>query len=129
MPIRHASSAPAAERSPNGRDPASADAAERRVRVLLPLPLLAPYDYRVPAGLDFAPGDFVAVPLGRRNLAGVVWDDAPPAGGAIVGARPAKPVESARLKDVIGALPAPPLPAVSRRFIDWVAGYTLAPPG
>src|SRR5690606_34396210 len=35
----------------------------------------------------------------------------------------------ARLRDVIGALPAPPLPAVSRRFIDWVAGYTMAPPG
>ncbi|MEK7245214.1 MAG: primosomal protein N', partial [Pseudomonadota bacterium] len=34
-----------------------------------------------------------------------------------------------RLKDIGGTLPAPPLPEVSRRFIDWVADYTLSPPG
>ena len=34
------------------------------------------YDYRVPAGMAVAPGDFVVVPLGRREIVGVVWDGA-----------------------------------------------------
>jgi primosomal protein N' (replication factor Y) len=116
METRHASSAPA-EAPP---DPAGKPRATGRVRVLLPLPFPAPFDYRVPAGLSFNPGDFVAVPLGRRQVTGVVWDDA---------GNPGDEVAASRLKDVIGALPAPPLPAVSRRFIDWVANYTMAPPG
>jgi primosomal protein N' (replication factor Y) len=89
-----------------------------RVAVLLPLPLAHAYDYRLAPGLTLAPGDFVAVPLGARRAVGVVWDrgDGPPA-----------PVE--RLRDVLRRLPAPPLPEVSRRFIEWVADYTLAPPG
>src|SRR3546814_5284293 len=49
--------------------------------VLLPYPLAGAYDYRVPCGVDLAPGDFVEVPLGPRRVIGVVWDDAerPPA--------------------------------------------------
>ena len=116
MVIRHASSAPSeAPPAPSPRDDRAA-----RVRVLLPLPLPAPYDYRVPEGGAFNPGDFVAVPLGRRQVTGVVWDDAPP---------PGETIDPARLKDVIGALPAPPLPAVARRLVDWVANYTMAPRG
>ena len=45
-----------------------------RVTVLLPLPLGRGYTYGVPADLDLAPGDFVAVPLGPRTVTGVVWD-------------------------------------------------------
>jgi primosomal protein N' (replication factor Y) len=91
-----------------------------RVRVLLPLPLVGPYDYRVPEELALAltPGDFVRVPLGKRSEIGVVWDGAP-----------SQEVADARLKNVIARLDAPPLPAESRRFIDWVAAYTLAAPG
>ncbi len=111
MVTRHASSAPSL---------LPAEAAAERVRVMLPLPFPAPFDYRVPAGQHYAPGDFVAVPLGRRLLAGVVWDDSPAAGDSGVA------VAAARLKDVIGALPAPPLPAISRRFVEWVANYTMA---
>ena len=51
----------------------------KTVRVLLPLPLAGPYDYRVPQGMRVAPGDFVLAPLGRKRLAGVVWG--PAAGG------------------------------------------------
>ncbi|KAF0144067.1 MAG: primosomal protein N' (replication factor Y) (superfamily II helicase), partial [Rhodospirillaceae bacterium] len=35
----------------------------------------------------------------------------------------------ARLRPVLAVLDAPPLPAVVMRFIDWVAAYTLSPPG
>ena len=93
------------------------DRASQRVGVLLPLPLAGVFDYRVPAGQGLAPGDFVLVPLGRRRVAGVVW-------GAAVG-----DVAEDRLKEVYRRLDAPPLPEASRRFVDWVAAYALAPAG
>jgi primosomal protein N' (replication factor Y) len=89
---------------------------DRRVSVLLPLPLAGAYDY-LAGGLALAPGDFVAVPLGNREAVGVVWG-----GGG-------KDVAEARLRPVIRRLDAPPLPKISRDFVDWVASYTLAPPG
>ena len=89
----------------------------RRVRVPLPLPLAGAYDYRVPDGLILKAGDFVRAPLGGRRVAGVVWEE----GG--------RGVEEGRLKDVLARLEAPPMPPVSRHFVDWVAAYTLCPPG
>ena len=47
-----------------------------RVSVLLPLPLAGAYDYRVEDKMVLADGDFVAVPLGSREVIGVVWGDA-----------------------------------------------------
>ena len=89
-----------------------------RVRVLLPLPLGGAYDYRVPHGSGaLTEGAFVRVPLGSRETVGVVW-------GAAEGGFPA-----AKLKDVIAPLDCPPLAVELRRLIDWVAAYTLAPPG
>jgi primosomal protein N' (replication factor Y) len=95
----------------------SSTAATERVSVLLPLPLAGAYDYAVPAGLGLAPGDFVRVPLGNRVVTGVVW-------GAAEG-----DIEEHRLKDIDARLDVPPLPGVTRRFIDWVANYTLASHG
>ncbi len=89
----------------------------RRVAVLLPLPLNGPYDYRVPEGMDLAPGDYVEVPLGPRRLVGVVWG-----GGS--GA-----FDFARLKPVARRFEVAPMSEVSRRFVDWVAAYTLSLPG
>src|SRR3990167_6120797 len=85
------------------------------VSVLLPLPLAGAYDYRVPEGAILEAGAFVTVPLGRRRTVGVVWG------------KGSGEVAKTRLKDIGGPLPAPPFPEVSRRFIDWVAAYTLAP--
>ena len=95
----------------------STNAVDGRLSVLLPLPLAGPYDYRPPSGLVLAPGDFVRVPLGSRVVNGVVW-------GAAEGG-----IEEGRLKDIDTRLDVPPLPEVSRHFVDWVAGYTLDPPG
>ncbi len=89
-----------------------------RVPVLLPYPFAGPFDYAAPAGLSLEPGDIVLVPLNRRAEIGVVWDA--PSGPA---------VDDSRLKPVATRLDAPPLPAPLRRFVDWVAQYTLSPPG
>ena len=86
------------------------------VSVLLPLPLPTAYDYGV-GGLDLAPGDFVAVPLGSREVVGVVWGDG------------RGDVAADKLRDVVQRLDVPPLPDPVRRFVDWVASYTLSPPG
>jgi primosomal protein N' (replication factor Y) len=93
----------------------------RRVRVLLPLPLAGAYDYLADPAQNLEPGDLVRVPLGPRTLTGAVWDPEPGPGSGKIGA--------ARLKPVGERLDVPPLPGNLRRLIDWVAAYTVAPPG
>jgi len=93
-----------------------------RLKVLLPLPLDGPYDYLLPADLVCAPGDFVRVPLGRREVIGVVWPASEPSATA-------PGMDPARLKPLSARLDAPPLPPVLLTFVDWVASYTLTPPG
>ncbi|HEC14651.1 MAG TPA: DEAD/DEAH box helicase, partial [Rhodospirillales bacterium] len=87
------------------------------VGVLLPLPLRGVYDYRVPEGLTACGGDFVLVPIGKREIAGVVWGD---------GSGELKP---GKIRDMIARFDAPSLPIVMRRFIEWVSAYTVHPPG
>ena len=87
------------------------------VKVLLPLPVGGGYDYRVPSEMAVSPGDFVRVPLGPRQLTGVVWGEAD---GAIA---------DGKLKVVLARHDAPPLSDSHRRFIDWLAGYSLSAPG
>lgn len=103
----------------NGERKGAAGAGDSsRCRVLLPLPFDGPLDYAVPAGLGAAPGDFVEVPLGPRRLAGVVWDGDGDAS-----------LPPSRLKPIARLLDLPPMGATARRFIDWIAAYTMSPPG
>ena len=88
-----------------------------RVAVLLPLPVATAYDYLVPEGSVLVSGDIVEVPLARRFEVGVVWG---PGQGDIA---------PAKLREVVHKLDLPPLPDVLRKFIDWVAAYTLQPAG
>ncbi|WP_298379192.1 primosomal protein N' [Azospirillum sp.] len=111
------------EASASSRPPESGDpqgdllGAETRVAVLLPLPLREAYDYRVPDGMTLNHGDFVEVPLGPRRVIGVVWG---PGAGV---------VEARRLKPVVRRFDVPPMTAVARRFVEWVAAYTMTLPG
>ncbi|MCL2429088.1 MAG: DEAD/DEAH box helicase, partial [Alphaproteobacteria bacterium] len=101
-----------------------------RVPVMLPYPFAGPFDYRVPDGLDPRPGDVVRVPLNNRETVGVVWDRPSADPLSPVPMRIASPpVAAGKLKPIAAILATPPLPAPLRRFIDWVASYTLAPPG
>jgi len=99
-------------------------AAPACVSVLLPLPLQGAYDYAVQTELTPElpqPGSFVVVPLGSREVVGVVWD-------AVKNVE-TKPVDPAKLKPVTEILNAPPMPDALRRFVEWVAHYTFTPPG
>jgi primosomal protein N' (replication factor Y) len=95
-----------------------AAAAPATLPVLLPYPFAGPFDYALPPGMHAEPGDIVLVPLNNRQEVGVVWDT-----------RSGPAVPAAKLKPVSARLEAPGLPPPLRRFIDWVAGYTLAAPG
>ena len=46
----------------------------RTVPVLVPMPAPRPYSYAVPEGMAVEPGSVVQVPLGPRQVIGVVWD-------------------------------------------------------
>jgi primosomal protein N' (replication factor Y) (superfamily II helicase) len=87
------------------------------VQVLLPLALEGAYTYAVPQGMSLAEGDYVRVPLGPRQMIGVVWQ--------VGGAAP----EGAKLRAVAERYDTPPMPALHRQFIDWVARYYLENPG
>jgi primosomal protein N' (replication factor Y) len=69
------------------------------------------------APLVIEDGALVEVPLGSRRVAGVVWGG----GGEAVAAEKVKPI--------LGRFEAPALSAEMRRFVDWVAAYTVHPPG
>jgi hypothetical protein len=90
----------------------------RIVDVLVPVALDQAYSYRVPAGLTLDPGDVVSVPLGAREVMGVVWGEGNP-----------RPGLHNRLKDIDARLDIPPLKDELRSFVDWVSNYTLAPRG
>ena len=88
-----------------------------RVAVWLPLPVEGPYDYVIPDGTTMPIGAIVEAPLGRRFEIGVIWGPG------------SDSIDAARLKPIVHALPIPPLAPALRRFIDWVAAYTLQPTG
>ncbi|MBO3762462.1 primosomal protein N' [Ciceribacter sp. L1K22] len=95
-----------------------ADKTPLSVPVLVPMPAPVPYSYRVPDGAKVRPGTIVQVPLGARQVIGVVWDDH---GG--------KPVDEKKLKPIERLFDCPPLDEKMRAFLDWVSAYTLSPPG
>jgi len=88
-----------------------------RAGVLLPLPLTGAYDYKLPKGTNVQRGLLVTAPLGPREQLGVVWGDAEGTVG------------DNRLKEAVPLDGSPVLPEKLCDFVDWVAQYTLSPPG
>ncbi len=91
-----------------------------RARVLILNAALGPLDYRVPAGMAVEPGSIVVVPLGPRQLIGVVWEAERMPSDAEVGDN--------RLRNLLAVADVPPLGAPLRRLVEWTADYYLAPP-
>lgn len=90
---------------------------KKTVAVLVPLPVARPYSYAVPDGMQLAPGAVVRVPLGPRQVVGVVTDDA------------ADAVAPEKLRPVCAVLDCPPLRPELMQFIRFVSSYTVSPPG
>ncbi|MFN3129591.1 primosomal protein N' [Roseibium sp.] len=87
--------------------------------VLVPVAVPVAYTYKVPAGQSVVPGSIVRVPLGTREVIGVVWDGEPDAA-----------INPNKLKSISHVYDTtPPLDKDLRRFVDWVAGWTLGAPG
>lgn len=83
------------------------------VRILFPMPLPEPFDYRVPDGMAAQVGSYVRAPLGKHERTGVVWamgEDDP----------------ERKLKDVAEVFETPPMPEAMRRFIGFCARYNVA---
>ena len=91
-------------------NPASASTT-RVVDVLVPVALNQTYSYRVPRGMELAPGDVIGVPLGPREVVAVVWAE---------NANPDPRLHN-RLKDVSEKLDVPPLKPELRQLVDWVS--------
>ncbi|WP_245417972.1 primosomal protein N' [Cohaesibacter celericrescens] len=97
------------------------------VSVLVPVYVDSSYSYRVPNGpLDtedgaapskLVAGQVVKVPLGPRSVLGVVWDD------------DVAFTDNNRLKDIEHVYHGTVLSANFRKFVDWIAQYTLAQRG
>lgn len=88
-----------------------------RVRLLHFNAALGPLDYRVPEGMEVAPGTVVVAPLGPRQIVGIVWEEE---------RLPTDPVPEAKLRPLAGVLPVPPLKAELRRLLEWTADYYCA---
>ena len=99
-----------------GGNPILTDEGAAIAGILLPVAIDHSYSYLVPRGVAVAPGDFVEVPLGTRMTNGVVWEARPRVAGV-------------NLKAIVSRLDIPPLTANLRKFIDWVARWTLSPRG
>src|SRR5579863_5866426 len=103
----------------SARETSAPASSTRVVDVLVPVALNQTYSYRVPREMELAPGDVVAVPLGPREVVGVVWAE---------NAKPDPRLHN-RLKDVSEKLDVPPLKPELRALVDWVANYTLSARG
>ena len=88
-----------------------------RVRVLIPLPLASAYDYLVPDAMSAQLGNFVVVPLGNREVIGVIWGEAE------------SNFEKKKLKVISQKIDLAPMSDEMIRFIDWTANYTMSKPG
>lgn len=87
------------------------------VPVMVPMPVDRAFTYAVPDGKTVLPGAIVQVPLGPRQVSGVVWDGEP------------DEVNPKKLREITQIFDCPPLDDKMRAFIDWVSRYTLSPPG
>lgn len=91
----------------------------KTVSVLVPTPSPVPYTYLLNEGDVAGPGSIVQVPLGPRQVSGVVVPDLPDAAM----------VDPKKLRAVTEVFDCPVLTTDMLKFIHWVAKYTLSPPG
>lgn len=84
-------------------------------QVLVTQPIDKNYDYLIPDHMDIEPGDYVLVPLGPRQVTGLVW--------ALNENGPEAP--SKKLKSILHKFDLPPMSGDMRDFIDRAAKYNM----
>lgn len=89
----------------------------KTVAVLVPLPSERPYSYAVPQDLQVMPGSIVQVPLGPRQVAGIVTDEA------------TDEIAPKKLREISHVFDCPPVRPELLKFIRFVSSYTLSAPG
>lgn len=87
------------------------------IRVVLPLPVGNGFDYLYTGKYPPTRGSLVDVPFGKKTLTGMVW-------GAGQG-----DVAATKLKHIYSVVDTLPVAEATLQFIEWVANYTLTPPG
>jgi primosomal protein N' (replication factor Y) len=96
------------------------------VNILLPVPMPQCFTYKTFAqekisAENIAPtlGSFVSVPFGKNLLWGVVWE---------LKVNPDEKIKNS-IKEIAAIVDIPPMSEQTRAFIEWVANYTISPPG
>jgi primosomal protein N' (replication factor Y) len=89
----------------------------KQIAVLLPINVPGAFTYAIPEDLPISEGDLVTVPFGSKNIAGIVWGP------------PKDIIPADKVKKIICKLSAMQLSDNFRKFIDWVASYTISSPG
>lgn len=90
---------------------------QKIVSVLVPLPSEQPYSYLVSQDVTVKAGSIVRVPLGSREVAGLVTDDT------------CSHVPSNKLRAITHVFDCPPITPDMLQFIHFVSDYTLSAPG
>ncbi|AEI38094.1 MAG: primosomal protein N' [Zymomonas mobilis subsp. pomaceae] len=88
-----------------------------RIPVLTTNPSLGILTYTLPVGKDIVPGSIVRIPLGPRQISGMVWDTLPLKNDII---------PESRLRSISEIYDLPPAKRSYRRLISWVAAYYMA---
>ena len=82
---------------------------QKIVPVLVPMPAERPYSYAVPEGMDVKSGSIVRVPLGPREVAGIVTSDS------------ADDISARKLRPISELFDCPPVDGGMMRFMRWAA--------
>jgi primosomal protein N' (replication factor Y) len=90
------------------------------IEVLLPFALKSSYSYLALEGMKVEPGSYVLVPLGSRQVIGVVWKTSE---------AQAPSDKPGKLKPIEEVFAHPPMSQLQMQFVDWLAKYYVAPPG
>lgn len=86
------------------------------VKVLLPLALNEPFDYKTDEPIG--EGKLAEVPFGKEKVVGVVWQ-----------ADVKSTLDDKKIRKIARVLPYPPLSRAMRQFVQFVSEYNLAPLG
>ncbi|MEM8833020.1 MAG: primosomal protein N' [Pseudomonadota bacterium] len=87
------------------------------IAVLTPYPVDKAYDYKALDGVSAQVGDYLCVPLGNREVPAVAWGEA------------ANDIAADKIKPIVSKYALPPMPEAHRKFLSWMAHYTMSPLG